>query len=266
MNQSPYIIAGGASGKERLARLGGIMNAGTLALLRTLQPESVARFLDLGCGGGSLSMAVAKSGLAGQVTGIDFDAALLELARQDAAAAGIVNLVFEPGDATQPLAAGGFDTSYARFLLCHMTDPLLVLRHLAAALRPGGLILVEDVDFSGHYCYPPNAAFARYLDYYTRAARQNGQDPDIGLRLLALFREAGITEVGFDVVQPSFHTGSGKWMAYDTLHRIGAAVERQGIATAGELQATLGELKAFTEDESTIISMPRIFRVWGRRQ
>lgn len=265
MSQDKYIIQGGAEGKKRLDRLGSILNDGTLALLRRLQPGPIDHLLDLGCGGGSVALLLARSGVAAQVTGMDFDERVLDLARRDAEAAGLANVQFEAGDAAALAAGQRFDITYARFLLSHLTDPLLVLRKMRQATRAGGLILVEDIDFSGHYCYPPNDAFARYLHYFVAAAQHNGQDPHIGLRLFRLFHEAGISEVGFQVVQPAFHTGSGKWMAYDTLEKIGGTVLRQGLATESQLQAALNELQAFTADDSSLISLPRIFQVWGRR-
>ena len=38
-----------------------------------------------------------------------------------------------------------------------------------------------------------------------------------------------------------------------------------GLATAAELDATVAELQAFTDEPQTILSLPRIFQVWGRR-
>jgi hypothetical protein len=44
------------------------------------------------------------------------------------------------------------------------------------ALSPGGTIVVEDVDFGGHFCDPPCPAFSRYSELYVEAARQRGAD------------------------------------------------------------------------------------------
>ena len=78
-------------------------------------------------------------------------------------------------------------------------------------------------------------------------------------------KEAGISEIGFDTVQPTFHTGAGKWVDYYTLGKIGAAIMKQKPATEQELQQILSELKTFTEYKNSIVSLPRVFRVWGRR-
>ncbi|RYY39811.1 MAG: class I SAM-dependent methyltransferase [Chitinophagaceae bacterium] len=262
---SEYIIAGGEAGKQRLALLGSILNEGTLALLRRLQPAGVERFLDLGCGGGSVALDVARSGFAKNVVGIDADATVLELARADAAAQGVARVEFRQADAEQWNEAAPYDLVYTRFVLSHMTHPQRVLQKAVDALRPGGLLLAEDVDFPGHFCYPANKAFHDYLDWYQQSARRNGQDPVIGPRLPSLLHASGLAACGFDIVQPAFQQGPGKWMAWQTLDKIGATLLRQHFITEDELATTLAALKVFTEDPQSIISLPRIFRAWGRK-
>jgi len=61
-----------------------------------------ARCLDVGCCGGHVSRELARRvGARGSVVAIDLDATVLDLARADAAAAGITNVEFRCGDATQ---------------------------------------------------------------------------------------------------------------------------------------------------------------------
>ena len=40
-----------------------------------------------------------------------------------------------------------------------------------AAVRPGGVVVVEDADFEGSFCYPPNAAFDFWVTAYQQALR-----------------------------------------------------------------------------------------------
>jgi SAM-dependent methyltransferase len=263
MSQDNYIIAGGAEGKKRLGRLGGVLNEGTINLLLELHPNPIEKFLDLGCGGGSLTLAMAKQNPAAQFKGMDFDENLLSLARQDAKDAGLTNVQFESGDANVLNSVAEFDIVYARFLLSHLTNPVHVLNCMHEAAKPDGLVLAEDIDFSGHYCYPHNDAFNRYQQWFVTAAGNNGQDANIGLRLRSLFSSAGFSDVQFNVINPVFTSGSGKWMAFDTLEKIRGTVLKQGIATEKQIDDTLAELKLFTEDENSIISMPRIFQAWG---
>ena len=54
------------------------------------------------------------------------------------------------------------------------------------ALRPGGTLAVEDVDFSGYFCYPSNPAIWRYVELNTRTAERKGGDANLGPRLAPL--------------------------------------------------------------------------------
>src|SRR5690606_7059174 len=118
---------------------------------------------------------------------------------------------------------------YARFLLSHLADPLQALKNMAAAARPGARVVVEDIQFSGHFCYPACAAFDDYVRLYTGAATRRGHNAEIGPALFSMFHRAGLTDVGFELVQPAFHTGAGKWMAYVTMDKIKNSLKAQGI-------------------------------------
>ena len=264
IEQHEYIIGGGRQAKDRLNVLADTLQNQTKALLQRHGLAAGTTLLDVGCGGGNVSlMAADMVGHSGRVAAIDFDKEIIALAQNDAAAKGIDNVTFLAGSAGDMLYNGEFDMAYSRFLLSHLDNPLAVLIKMKQAVKPGGTIIVEDVDFAGHFCHPANAAFEQYIQYYTTAAQHTGANANIGPSLLSLFKQAGIENVGFDVIQPAFNSGPGKWMAYYTLERIQHTLVKQGIATAEAVQHMLEKLAAFTRYEQTIISLPRIFRVWG---
>jgi hypothetical protein len=135
---------------------------------------------------------------------------------------------------------------------------------MVRAARPGGLLVAEDIDLTGSFCYPPHPAFQRQLDLYTQVIRHNGGDPAIGLRLTDLFLQAGLHDVDLHVVQPVYREGEGKHLFQITLERVAGALTVAEIASAAEVAATVAELAAFAERRDTIIGLPRIFQVWGR--
>jgi ubiquinone/menaquinone biosynthesis C-methylase UbiE len=266
-NSSEYIISGGNEGKSRLNVLSETLYEHTKYLLETQGVGTGKSLLDLGCGGGNVAIMAAKMvSDTGRVTGVDFDEGMISLARQDALAAGRSNISFAAGSAYDISYDSEFDFAYARFLLSHLERPMDVLQRMVRSVRPGGKIITEDVQFSGHFCYPACEAFDRYVQYYAMAARHNAQNPEIGPSLFSLFHEAGIKNTGFDVIQPCFSKGPGKWMAYLTLDRIKNTLAEQGIADLPTVIDLLAELALFTRDERTIISLPRIFRVWGEKE
>jgi 2-polyprenyl-3-methyl-5-hydroxy-6-metoxy-1,4-benzoquinol methylase len=263
-NNNHYIIEGGAEGKKRLNVLANVLSPYTKALIESDGPIEGKRFLDVGCGGGHLSLMVAKMvGDGGHVTGVDFDGDIIRLAQDDAVDAGINNVTFRTLNAYDIDYEDEFDIVYSRFLLSHLTEPMRLLKKMKEALKPGGRLIVEDIDFSGHFCFPASKDFELYQDYFVKAAKHNGQNAHIGLSLFSLLEELGLRDVQYDVVQPSHHTGEGKWMAYNTMDRIKDTVIKQELASEGAVSAILANLKTFTEREDTIISLPRIFWAWG---
>jgi ubiquinone/menaquinone biosynthesis C-methylase UbiE len=259
-----YIISGGIEGKKRLDILADVMHNYTSALLVANGLAEGASFLDVGCGGGNVALMAAKiTGDTGKVTAIDFDEALIELDKQDAEKRGITNILYDAKSAGDLNYNNEFDMAYSRFLLSHLEEPLVVLNNMVKSVKPGGRIIVEDIDFSGHFCYPACSAFEQYVQLFIATAQQRGQNANIGPRLPSLFNEAGIGQVNFDVIQPAFNKGEGKWMASITMDKIKDAVLSEGLADANTVNTIITELEAFTQNSQTIISLPRIFRVWG---
>ena len=262
-----YIITGGQDGKRRLNILSDVLHDYTKTLLEVHGVTSGISFLDLGCGGGNVAEMVAGMvGNNGKITAVDFDDEIISLAQQDVMAGGVRNISFRAVSAYDIGYENEFDVSYARFLLSHLSKPLDVLLKMKQSVKPDGKVIIEDVDFSGHFCYPASKAFDRYLSYYTMAAKHNGADANIGPSLFSLFQQAGFSGIGFDVIQPVFNSGAGKRMAYVTMEKIQDTLIKHGMATGDTIKKILDELEAFTNDEQTIISLPRIFRVWGMRK
>ena len=266
MQQSDYVIEGGRHGKERLSLLSDVFRPTTRRLLARAGLSPGMRCLDVGCGGGDLTLDLARRvGPDGSVLGIDFDAAIVTLARADAEARNIGNVAFLAADARTIGDLGPFDLVYARFLLTHVPDPDAVLSTMIRLTRPGGSVVVEDIDFAGQFSHPECPAFRRYLTLYSEATRRLGGDPEIGRRLAAMFRTAGLARASTRVIQLAHERGRGKTLSLVTLRRIGPAVERAGLATAEEMQALIAELEAFTSRSDTMIGLPRIFQVWAAR-
>ena len=261
---SGYAIDGGWAGKRRLDVLAAVMEPHTAWLLDTVGVATGSRCLDVGCGGGHLSRELARRvGPDGRVIGIDLDPDVISLARADAQREGLTNVFFEVQDAAA-LGAGDFDLAYSRFLLSHVQRPASVLASITAAVRPGGAVVVEDTDFRASFCYPESAAYQRFVQLYRETVSRFGGNADIGPALPALLRSAGVTSIVLDVRQPSALTGPTKLMSVVTLERISRAVIGERLASPDELDAVLAALRDYYEDPTTLMSVPRIIRAWGR--
>lgn len=119
-------------------------SAQTLAALVELVPaDPKARWLDVACGPGVVSCAVAAR--VGTVTGVDLTPAMIEEAERRSLDEGIANVSFLLGDATAlDFTAGSFDGAITRFSFHHIPVPSRVLAEMARLVRPGGWIVVGD--------------------------------------------------------------------------------------------------------------------------
>jgi ubiquinone/menaquinone biosynthesis C-methylase UbiE len=109
----------------------------TEALLEWAKPEAHHVVLDVGCGSGASTLAVAVR--AGRVTGVDFSEPLVELARRRAQDARIANAEFVIADAqTHEFDAGTFDLVISQFGLMFFDDPVAAFTNIRRALRAGG--------------------------------------------------------------------------------------------------------------------------------
>jgi SAM-dependent methyltransferase len=112
---------------------------------RRLRSDPPARVLDLGCGLGASSVALARAYPRAQVLGVDLDQASVAEARAQANKAGVADRVtFVAGDAAQLAAEGPFDLVTGFEALHNMGDPVGALRTARALLADGGSVLVAD--------------------------------------------------------------------------------------------------------------------------
>jgi ArsR family transcriptional regulator len=118
--------------------------------LLSLLPHPPGRLLDIGTGTGGLLARAApqiKSGL-----GIDASRTMLSLARTRLADAGFGHCSVRLADMYRlPLADASFDAATLCMVLHHAEDPTAVLAEAARVLRPGGALLIAELD---HYTDP----------------------------------------------------------------------------------------------------------------
>ena len=264
MEEHHYLIRGGIAGRERLRVLARVMRPGTLALLERAGVTAGLRCLDVGCGGGDVSFDLASLvGITGHVVGVDLDATKIELARGDAEQAEVANVEFRVANLAQGLGEVEYDVVYARFLLTHLRDPAAAVALMSAALRPGGRIVLEDIDYRGSLCYPESDVFRRNNEIYEETARRNGGDPHIGVRLASLLLDAGFERVQPSIAHPVGLEGEVKLLPPLTIENIKAMAVAHGVATAAEVDAVVDELYAIARDPTVMVSNPYVFQAWG---
>ncbi len=261
-----YVLRGGRAGAERLRLLNRIKWPTTQPLLRAAGLRAGMSCLDVGCGSGDVTLKMAALvGTEGNVVGVDRDQSILQLASQEAERQGL-SVNFRRLDTEELAQESAYDLVFARYLLSHLPRPQRAVELMVRAVRPGGRLVLEDVFFPGHICYPANAAFDRYLELYQAvASAKEGGDAAIGVRLLGMALEAGLVEVRVGLVVPTFRDGEGKRVARVTMEHLREAVVGAGLASGREVDNLVVELGRLAADDRTLMSIAPTFQVWGRR-
>ena len=112
-------------------------------VVRQAQPRSDMQVVDVGCGTGFLAAAFAP--LVAEVNCVDASPGMLDQAHERLR--GHENVRFHLAEGTSiPLPDGSVDLAVANMYLHHTPDPGLAVREMARILRPGGRLLLTDID------------------------------------------------------------------------------------------------------------------------
>ena len=248
---------------ERLREMEAMSDPLTTRLLAALGVRPGWRCLEIGAGGGSVVRWLSEQvGTNGQVVATDIDLRFLgdltlpnvEVRRLD-----IVN--------DDLVEVGVFDLVHCRFVLCHLGAPEMALNRMVTALRPGGFVLVEDLDATCVEAVDGTHPFADgFMSAFPKRARwlsENGiMDMSFGKSLPLLMHRVGLVEVGNEGSSGIARGGeldSSMWLTMS--ERLDDYLVTEGILSQIEVDATRGALT----DPSFWLRNGMTISAWGRR-
>jgi ubiquinone/menaquinone biosynthesis C-methylase UbiE len=183
---------------------------------RVWRPEMLAGFrragigegqtvLDVGAGPGFAAVDLAELvGPTGRILALERSRRFLESLAGRAARLGLANVeAVEVDVATQTFGDEAADASWCRWLLSFVADPRRTIRHIAAALKPGGAALFHEYgDYAAWRTLPPDEDVERFRTLVMQSWRQAGGEADIALRLPQWLEESGLEVIS---VRPMIH-------------------------------------------------------------
>jgi SAM-dependent methyltransferase len=258
-----YVHASAAFDDElgRLRLLEARYDPHTFRRLSRFGPLAGARCLEVGAGAGSVARWLAvQAGPAGQVVATDANPRFLTKAEQ----AGVE--VRRHDILADPLEPGRYDLAHCRALLFHLPDPRQAVANMAAAVRPGGWLLIEDADYvslvAADPAHPRAARFDQTVGtlsaFFVASA---AFDPFLGRRLPSLISAVGLAEPGSEAIACHRQGGTGEAeLLRRSLERMHPMVLSNGLAGQNELDA----VSAATADPSFSFLDALNVAAWGR--
>ncbi|MEN4041412.1 MAG: methyltransferase domain-containing protein [Anaerolineaceae bacterium] len=219
--------------------------------------DAADRILDVGCGSGVLFQELSEQSSA-RLHGLDIDRQSLRLAQEL-----FVNSALVCGDAFRlPYRAASFDITLCHFLLLWLPDPAAGLAEMARVTRPGGYVcILAEPDYGARIDYPPQ--FERLGKLQAEALGEQGADPLIGRKLLALLIGAGLESIHVTLIGGHW---SGPPHAVDwSLEWSVIAADLRDRLSAAELDDLRQQDKLAWNSGERLLYVPT-FYAWGRKR
>ena len=160
---------------------------------------------------------------------------------------------------------GAYDLVFSRFLLCHLQKPEVALQKMFAILKPGGHLVVVDIDLPSMFTIPSSVVYTEIIDIAMRGGKARGVDYQIGLRLPAMFAEAGFEQLELELNQPIYRTGQCKQLWEQTFRNAVPSLIAGGITNQAQVDVLFERMAQFAADETTWIAQVRASVVSGRK-
>jgi SAM-dependent methyltransferase len=245
--------------RERLSLLEAIRDPWTIRIFGKVGVTEGWHCLEIAAGGGSIAEWLCRQvGDSGHVVATDLEPRFLE-------AINASNLeVWRHDILHEPLPKRAFDLVHARAVLGFLPRPAETVSIMAAALKPGGWLVLEEGDIVSAIPDPSMTTAAAALSKKGRDAMLNhlGYDGEYGRHLYHHVSMNGIGDVeaeGFVAMQIGGTPGARLWKV--TLEQVGDQILKAGLLTLAELD----DYRSLLESPAYRWFTPMMMSVWGRR-
>jgi SAM-dependent methyltransferase len=264
-----YFLGHSDAEVERLAFQDAFYRDTTEAALRRAGLASGMRVLDVGCGGGDVSLIAAQLvGPSGFVLGIDRSAEAVMAARRRVEAEKIPQVQFAALEFDELSTDVPFDALIGRFVLMYLSDPGATLRMLVRHLQSDGIVAFQEFEMRTARGYPDAPLFQRCVDWYATAIELAGFEPGMGGKLFATFKSAGLPlpqMIAASRIEGGFDSTGYDLMAANIRTMLPVLVRLKAVTAAEVGLDTLADrLRQEAVDGGRCLMFPLLVSAWSR--
>jgi 2-polyprenyl-3-methyl-5-hydroxy-6-metoxy-1,4-benzoquinol methylase len=219
-----------------------------------------SRWLEIGAGAGTIAGWLAdQAGPDGEVIATDIRPQHIR------DHAGVT--VLEHNILSDPLPGGQFDGIHARAVLQHLPQRHEVLARLAGALKPGGVLVIEEMEvgWSRSVLATPDERLHEVVAHYETALSQvlrtAGNDPSWCRAVFGAMESLGLVGVDTQSWQGSWRGGTGAAL----LAQAGSTEQRERLIAAGMTAEELDLLGELAMDPRTVLRGILLLSTIGRK-
>jgi SAM-dependent methyltransferase len=226
------------------------------------------RAVDVGCGPiGILNLLSQRVGQHGSVVGLEREPRFVEMARAEIAKRGLSNVRVVQADALNTgLEKNAYDLVHERLVLVNVSARDAFLTEMVSLLRPGGSLVLADVDNVSWLCQPPHPSWDVLLNAFHTVFHAGGGDGFIGRRLPALLRGAGVQDVQVKVTVATPKRGDyRRTHLISLIDSVRDKVIASGLLDVAELDQHREALLRHLNDPATTVIDKLFVQSWGRK-
>ncbi|MEW6049680.1 MAG: methyltransferase domain-containing protein [Candidatus Zixiibacteriota bacterium] len=263
-NGYEYLLGDGAAELERLQFQHSVWGPVTDQFFDRIGVGHGWRCLDVGAGPGLVTMDLRRRvGGNGEVIALEPSSYFRDWLNGQIAQEGWKNVSLQSGTSYEAaLPHHHFDLVFIRWVIGFVPSPESFLSPLISALKPGGIIAVQDYVHEGCALFPEGSAWDRFPELMRQWWRSGGGDPYVGARLPAVFRSMGLQVIDYTPTSLSGGPDSRvmEWMGRFMHSQLPVMVERK-LATQEESDAIRADWQAHRRNPDTIFFSPFVIDV-----
>lgn len=189
-----YVLGRDDEETGRLAAQNALWGPITEGFLDRLNIPKGARIAELGCGPGLMLESLRRrAGVNGQIEAYDGAAHWLSSIDSRAAEKDWENVsTFEADLCDFELEEGAYDLIFSRWVFSFLPDPEAIIARLSKALKPGGILAIEDYNHHGVSSFPHSDGFVAVIEATRQMYFGQGGDPFVAGRLPIAMSAAGL--------------------------------------------------------------------------